>query len=203
MFNKQFPIRIPLLVTTVFATMILSACGGSTQAELPAVTEASAAEAIPVEETMLEGPAAVPTEAAEEDLAEPADVGGNYQLGFAPGDPNLKASDPSTVSLQTGKPQYIDFFAFWCTYCQQMAPVSHGLENKYGDVMNFVYLDIDDPNTQSLRETFSYSSRWRPYIILMDSSGQVYGQPFIGVTDGAVIEQAIIDMLSAEGIPAS
>lgn len=82
-----------------------------------------------------------------------------------------------------------------------MAPVVHGLEDKYGSVMNFVYLDIDDPNTEAFQEAFGYSSRWRPYLILLDSSGQVYGQPFIGATDGAVLEQAIIDMLTQEGIP--
>ena len=138
---------------------------------------------------------------AEQSDTEMVDTGGNYQLGFAAGDPNLKATDPATVSLEAGQPQYIDFFAFWCTYCKQMAPVSHGLEDKYGSVINFAYLDIDDPNTQSLQQAFSYNSRWRPYIILLDSNGNVYGTPFIGVTDGAVIEQAIVNMLTAEGIP--
>lgn len=66
--------------------------------------------------------------------------------------------------------------------------------------MNFVFLDIDDPNTQSFQQTFSYSTRWRPYMILLDSNGEIFGTPFIGYTDGAVLEQAIIDLLTAEGI---
>jgi hypothetical protein len=82
-----------------------------------------------------------------------------------------------------------------------MAPVVHGLEDKYGSVMNFVYLDIDDANTMSLQEQVSYSSRWRPYILLVDSSGNIVGQPMIGVVNGAALEQAIVDLLVAEGIP--
>ena len=82
-----------------------------------------------------------------------------------------------------------------------MAPVVHGLEDKYGSKINFVFLDIDDPNTQAFQEAFSYSSRWRPYMVLLDSSGQVAAGPFIGYTEGPVLEQAIIDLLVQEGIP--
>ncbi|MEJ2759666.1 MAG: hypothetical protein P8046_14395 [Anaerolineales bacterium] len=34
-------------------------------------------------------------------------------LGFEPGDPNLKASDPNTFSPAAGEPQMVELFAFW------------------------------------------------------------------------------------------
>ena len=46
-----------------------------------------------------------------------------------------------------------------------MAPVVHGLEAKYGMYLDFVYLDIDDPATQEIRDQLNYSNRWRPYIL--------------------------------------
>lgn len=54
---------------------------------------------------------------AVDDLPESADSASGSanapELGFALGDPNLKATDPSTVSLVSGQIQVIEFFAFW------------------------------------------------------------------------------------------
>ncbi len=80
-----------------------------------------------------------------------------------------------------------------------MAPVVHGLEDKYGGMMNFAYLDIDDPNTESMQQALSYDRRWRPFIFLVSSSGEVL-DIFIGYTDGKQLEQAIVNLLVAEGV---
>ena len=82
-----------------------------------------------------------------------------------------------------------------------MAPVVHGLENKYGSEINFVYLNIDDNNTQPLQEALAYNVRWRPYIVLLDGNGQISGSPLIGYYNGPMLEQAIIDLLIHEVIP--
>ena len=80
-----------------------------------------------------------------------------------------------------------------------MAPVVHGLEYKYGDLLNFGYLDIDDPNTDRLQKAMDYDRRWRPFIFLVSGSGEVH-EIFIGFTDGQVLEQAIITFLQQEGV---
>lgn len=79
-----------------------------------------------------------------------------------------------------------------------MAPVVHGLENKYKENMDFSYLDIDDPNTIRLQNDMNYEYRWRPFIFLVSSTGEV-SEVFIGVTPGDTLEQAIINLLMAEG----
>jgi len=81
-----------------------------------------------------------------------------------------------------------------------MAPVVHGLENKYGTYLDFVYLDIDDPATQAIRDQLNYSDRWRPFILFVNEQGEVIGSPFIGYQDGAIVEAALQDFLVQEGV---
>src|SRR5687767_1669866 len=59
------------------------------------------------------------------------------------------ASDPAIVR-NTGRPQVIEFFAFWCTTCQAMRPILHELQDRYTERVDFVYLDIDADNTKAL-----------------------------------------------------
>lgn len=81
-----------------------------------------------------------------------------------------------------------------------MAPVVHGLEDKYGSYLDFVYLDIDDPATQAIQDQLSYNSRWRPFIFFVNAEGEVVGSPFIGYQDGAVVETALQDFLVQQGV---
>jgi len=50
-----------------------------------------------------------------------------------------------------------------------MLPIVHGLEERYGDQIEFIYLDIDDPNTAELKKTLKY--RFQPHYILLDGEG--------------------------------
>ena len=80
-----------------------------------------------------------------------------------------------------------------------MAPVVHGLEAKYRDYLSFSYLDIDDPNTLALREAVEYDRRWRPFIMLLTSSGEIH-KIFIGVISGEEIEIDLQELLVNEGL---
>lgn len=80
-----------------------------------------------------------------------------------------------------------------------MAPVVHGLEDKYKDYLDFSYIDIDDPDGDALEEEVGYDRRWRPYIMLLTSSGESY-KIFIGVISGEEIEVEIQKLLVSEGV---
>ena len=67
-----------------------------------------------------------------------------------------------------------------------MAPVVHGLEAEYSDKMNFVYLDIDDPNTKVFRDALG--RRAQPEFYLLDADGNVIQQWFGRVTPEAFEE---------------
>jgi hypothetical protein len=81
-----------------------------------------------------------------------------------------------------------------------MAPVVHGLENKYRDKIDFVYLDIDDDRTLPFQEMLNYDRRWRPFIFFVSSDGEIVGTPIIGVQSGQVLEQSLIDFLVSQGV---
>jgi len=78
-----------------------------------------------------------------------------------------------------------------------MAPVVDGLEQLYGDVVNFVVLDIDldgpDQNGPFM-EALNYSPRIRPGIYILDPDGNVI-EFWFGVVDGKVIQQVLVDAI--------
>ncbi len=55
-----------------------------------------------------------------------------------------------------------------------MAPIVHGLEAEYGNRMNFVYLDIDDPATADFKIKLGY--RYQPHLMLLDGEGTILAQ---------------------------
>lgn len=83
----------------------------------------------------------------------------------------LEASDPAEFELAAGRPQLVEFFAYWCGTCQAMAPLVHQLGSDYSGQIDFVYLDIDDPATAGFREALDY--RLQPTYVLLDGEGQV------------------------------
>lgn len=76
--------------------------------------------------------------------------------------------------LASGKVQFVFFFAYWDGTSQAMAPLIHGLELSYADRVNFIYLDVDDPATQSFQMTLHY--RYQPHFFLLDPGGVVLRQ---------------------------
>jgi len=83
----------------------------------------------------------------------------------------LHATDPAGVQLASGKVQLVEFFAFWDGTSKAMAPLMNALEAEYGDRMNFIFLDIDNPATQVLKKQLGF--RVQPQFILLDEKGGV------------------------------
>ncbi len=73
-----------------------------------------------------------------------------------------------------------------------MAPIVHGLEDKYKGQINFVYLDVDDGNTQRFKEALGYY--YQPHIFLLDAEGNIL-QQWIGYVQQAELEAALINAL--------
>ena len=68
----------------------------------------------------------------------------------------------------------------------------HGLEVEYYDRVDFVYLDIDDPRTDSFKQQLGY--RYQPHIFLMDGDGNVV-QQWVGPVSESDLAAAL-DQLS-------
>jgi len=64
----------------------------------------------------------------------------------------------------------------------------HGLEQEYGDRIDFVYLDIDDPRNESFKQQFGY--RVQPHIFLLDGSGGIV-QQWVGLASAEDLGAAL------------
>ena len=73
-----------------------------------------------------------------------------------------------------------------------MLPVVHGLESQYGEQIDFVYLDIDDAGTQTLKNELGY--RVQPHFFLVDGDGVVI-QQWLGVVSEADFVSAFQQVL--------
>jgi len=67
----------------------------------------------------------------------------------------------------------------------------HGLEAEWGGQVNFVYLDIDDPATESFKRQLGY--RVQPHMFLLDGEGRVLEQ-WLGYVEGETLEAALRDV---------
>ena len=69
-----------------------------------------------------------------------------------------------------------------------MAPIVHGLEAKYYDQINVVYLDVDDGANQEFKQALGY--RVQPHFFLVDENGNIL-QQWVGRVSEADFEAAI------------
>jgi hypothetical protein len=69
----------------------------------------------------------------------------------------------------------------------------HGLEADYGSQVNFIYLDIDDRDTEPFKQELGY--RYQPHLFLVDAEGNIL-QQWVGRVSGDELERAILASLS-------
>jgi len=146
--------------------LILSACGGATPTATPPLNTSIAQTALPVVATQ----AIIPFD-------------------------QLKASDPTLIGT-TGRPQLVEFFAYWCSVCRSMHPVMEDLKSEYSGVIDFLQLDIDSPATLAARETYRFQGL-RPTLVFLDATGNEVAR-LVGAHPHEIIAD-LLDSLVAVG----
>jgi len=58
-----------------------------------------------------------------------------------------------------------------------MAPIVNGLKEKYGEKVNFVHLDIDDPENRELIRKLGVG--WPPVFYLLDGQGNILDRRYL------------------------
>ncbi len=102
-------------------------------------------------------------------------------------DVTMKVSDPETVQLSSGNYLFIEFFAYWDPTSKSMAPIINELEAKFSNKIKFVFLDIDDKENESFKQTLKFSGP--PQFYLLNGKGEIV-QQWMGMIASDQLESA-------------
>jgi len=97
-------------------------------------------------------------------------------------------SVPYEVAITNGKPSLIEFYADWCQTCQSLAVTLEQLQQKYGDYVNFIMLDIDDPRWHQQIQTYQVTGV--PHLTFLRTNQEVV-DTLIGKVPGVVIDEIL------------
>ena len=75
--------------------------------------------------------------------------------------------DPE-IAFTNGKPTYLEFYAQWCEICKKMAPEVTELKKEFDNEINFVFLNVDNPNSVKFIKQFKVNGI--PQINIIDSN---------------------------------
>jgi len=84
---------------------------------------------------------------------------------------------PYDQAMASGKPTLVEFYADWCTTCQAMAPTLVALHQRFGEAVDLVMVDIDDPQGSDLVARYGVSGV--PHLVLAAADGTV-AQTWVG-----------------------
>ncbi|NEO70820.1 thioredoxin domain-containing protein [Moorena sp. SIO3H5] len=104
-----------------------------------------------------------------------------------------KQSVPYELALSNNKPTVIEFYADWCTTCQSMAPILNKVHQKYGESVNWVMLNIDDP--QWAKPIEKYRVTGVPQFTFLDSNQQET-EILVGKIPETIISKVLQELLS-------
>ncbi len=105
---------------------------------------------------------------------------------------SAQAAMPYEIAIANGKPTLIEFYADWCTTCQSMASSLSALHQDFGTSINFVMLNIDDPQWRDQVQQFQV--RGVPHLALV-TRDQVVADTFIGKVPKTVLRNRVMDLL--------
>ena len=103
-------------------------------------------------------------------------------------------SVPYDRAIASDKPAVIEFYANWCTTCQEMAIGLKELHQQYGEEVNFVMLDIDRPEwTEQLKQ---YQVTGVPQITLLNSEHRVV-KTLVGMIPETVLDRIFYRLITS------
>jgi thiol-disulfide isomerase/thioredoxin len=109
-----------------------------------------------------------------------------------------KAAVPYEEATANDKPTFLEFYADWCTSCQAMAPDIEALETEYGDRVNFVMLNVDNPKW--LPEISRYEVDGIPHFVFLNATGDAVAET-IGEQPRTIVAQNLDALLVGEALP--
>ncbi len=99
--------------------------------------------------------------------------------------------DPE-IAFTNGKPTYLEFYAQWCEICKKMAPEVTELKKEFDDQINFVFLNVDNPN--SVRFIKQFKVNGIPQINFIDSNLNLQAT-FTGLQEETTLRESISNLI--------
>lgn len=186
----NFMKRFLLFTGTAVLLLFLAACSGGSESNEGAAPRNDVTEPVLVEESA-PAEAESDTELEVEEVEEAPEMEAEPETAV-----DVEESEAAPVEVKeeaAGKPQLIEFYADWWPTCRRMEPIVHGLEDEYSASIEFVYVDIDDPESADAKAQYGF--RVQPHFVLVDGNGEVINQWF-GYNESVVFEEAFADILS-------
>jgi hypothetical protein len=73
-----------------------------------------------------------------------------------------------------------------------MKPIVNELESEYGSQIEFIPVNIDDPESAEWKQLYGF--RYQPHFLLVNPDGEVI-EEWLGYTDAAFFEQTFATIL--------
>lgn len=99
-----------------------------------------------------------------------------------------QTSVPYDQALSEPKPTLIEFYADWCTTCQSTATTLDALHQDFGTQVNFVMLNIDDPQWRSQIQQFHATGV--PQLTLLEGDHSI-SETWVGKVPKHILEQKL------------
>jgi len=95
--------------------------------------------------------------------------------------------DPE-IAFTNGKPTYLEFYAEWCEICKEMAPEVTELKEEFDNEMNFVFMNVDNPQWNKFIKQFKVNGI--PQINIIDSNSNLL-VTFTGLQEEKTLKDSI------------
>jgi len=102
------------------------------------------------------------------------------------------ATDLNLVGV-TGRPQFINAYADWCKECQRNRPLVHILQGEYGDRVDFLHVDVENPGAMDAVGPLGITGQTQ-YLLLNDAGDVV--QRWYGILNEDELDTALADILT-------
>ena len=95
--------------------------------------------------------------------------------------------DPE-IAFTNKKPTFLEFYAEWCEVCKEMAPRVAEIKDEYETDINFVFLNVDNPQWEKYIRNFNVNGI--PQVNLFDKNANLE-VTFIGKQEEKAIKESL------------
>jgi len=106
-------------------------------------------------------------------------------------------SNPQTkqaYKFLDGKPSVVFYFANWCPHCVRMKPTMTELYDKYSKQINFIFVNVDQPDLQQMIQSLRPGGGGIPHFQFYDRETKMLGE-MSGARPKVFLEQQIKSLL--------